>query len=73
MLEEALKQIEKVFSESPATKWINSPEVTAWCEESRKERELSAPAEIIPLPNRALRGVSMPGMTAVLQSESNVS
>lgn len=30
---------------------------------------LSAPAEIIPLPNRALRGVSMPGMEAVRQSE----
>jgi hypothetical protein len=33
------------------------------------EAKLSAPAELLPLPNKALRGVMMPGMEAVRQSE----
>ena len=50
MIERFLDDLHKIFSETEATKWANSPEVIEWCEERRKE-ELSAPAVITPTPN----------------------
>lgn len=38
-LQNAMDQIRKMFSETPAMKWITSPEVTKWCEDRQRERE----------------------------------
>jgi hypothetical protein len=46
MLDAVLKQIEKTFSETPTSEWINSPEV-----EERQKEDLSETIE--PVPSRA--------------------
>jgi len=40
MLDETLKQIEAIFSDSSSTKWLNSDHVRDWCEDRRKEEEM---------------------------------
>ncbi len=34
-----IESLMDIFQNTSATRWVNSPEVSAWCEESRKEIE----------------------------------
>jgi hypothetical protein len=36
-LDNVLRVVDKIFGESEASKWINSPEVTEWCEKSKSD------------------------------------